>query len=93
MTKGTNCSFKTVIGNITLGLPKDTSFQFIVTVGEHGRFYSQFPLDVRKEVIYQGSKRFTGKSGDGGSTFFLASFNGQVRLWVNAGDKKNNSPR
>jgi hypothetical protein len=88
MTKGTNCNFKTVTGNVLLGLPKDSSFQFIVTVGEQGRFFSQFPLDVRKEVIYPGSKRFTGKSGVGESTFYLASFNGQVRLWVKAEDKK-----
>lgn len=92
-TKRANYNFKTVTGNVTLRLPKESSFRFIVTIGEHGRFSSEFPLDVRKEVIYPGSKRFTGKSGDGESTFLLASFNGQVRLSVKAEDKKNNSPR
>jgi hypothetical protein len=86
-TKGTNCNFKTVTGNLTLRLPKDSSFQFVVTVGEHGRFFSQFPLEVRK-VIYPGSKRFTGNTGDGESIFHLAAFNGHVQLWAQAEDKK-----
>jgi DUF4097 and DUF4098 domain-containing protein YvlB len=87
-TKGTNCNFKTVTGNVTLRLPKDASFQVVVTVGEHGRVFTEFPPEALKKVTYPGSKRFTGKFGAGESVFYLASFNGQVRLWVKAEDKK-----
>jgi hypothetical protein len=87
-TKGTNCNFKTVTGNVTLRLPKDASFQVVITVGEHGRVFTEFPPEALKKVIYPGSKRFTGKYGEGESVFYLASFNGQVRLWVKTENKK-----
>jgi hypothetical protein len=86
--KGTNCNLKTVTGNLTLRLPKDASFQVVITVGEHGRVFTEFPPEALKKVIYPGSKRFTGKYGEGESVFYLASFNGQVRLWVKTENKK-----
>jgi hypothetical protein len=87
-TKGANCNFKTVTGNLTLRLPKNASFQVVVTVGEHGRVFTEFPPEALKKVINPGSKRYTGKYGTGESVFYLASFNGQVRLWVKAENKK-----
>jgi hypothetical protein len=90
--KGTNCNLKTVTGNLTLRLPKDASFQVVITVGEHGRVFTEFPPEALKKVIYPGSKRFTGKYGEGESVFYLASFNGQVRLGLKLKIKNCNSP-
>ena len=87
-TKGASCNFKTVTGNLTLRLPSDASFQVVITVGEHGRVFTEFPPEALKKVIYPGSKRFTGKYDGGESVFYLASFNGQVRLWVKTENKK-----
>lgn len=86
--KGTNCSLKTVTGNVTLRLSPDASFQVFIMVGESGRVFTEFPTEALKKTVYPGSKRFTGKYGAGDSTFHLASFNGRVHLWVNDEDKK-----
>jgi hypothetical protein len=86
--KGTNCSLKTVTGNVTLRLLPDASFQVFIMVGEGGRVFTEFPTEALKKTVYPGSKRFTGKYGEGDSTFYLSSFNGRVHLWIKDEDKK-----
>lgn len=86
--EGTNCSLKTVNGNVTLRLPPGAAFQVVITVGEGGRFFTEFATEALKKTVYPGSKRFAGKYGAGDSTFHLASFSGRVNLWVKDEENK-----
>ncbi|MFL6617127.1 MAG: hypothetical protein ACJ8MH_00910 [Povalibacter sp.] len=89
-----NCSLKTINGEITLGLPTGTGLEAIIDLG-HGQIESEFdvdamtlPVKVEKSQqqdhwLYRVQKSAGVRVGAGGPTFTFASLNGDVRILKN----------
>jgi len=76
-----SCELRTMLGDLTLLLPEDASFQVDARVGAGGRILNDFTgRRAAGQAARADPQHFVGAYGDGGPTLRLVSFNGVIRL-------------
>lgn len=76
---GGQYTFHTSNGSITLGLPKNSSFQATVDSGA-GRFDSDIQLKNLNVNEKGGFQRITGTAGNGDAVLYLTTYSGSIRI-------------
>ncbi|MCA1568313.1 MAG: DUF4097 domain-containing protein [Acidobacteria bacterium] len=71
---------KSTLGNVTLTLSGDASFQVNASVSQEGQIINDFPLHGGEIHTSSALRDLKGVYGNGGSLLVLSSFSGRVRL-------------
>jgi hypothetical protein len=80
LASGGHYDLKSTLGDVTLTLSSDASFQVNATVSQEGKIINDFPIngsEVHSSVVLHDLKGVYGK---GDSLLVLSSFSGRVRL-------------
>ncbi|NNE99238.1 MAG: DUF4097 family beta strand repeat protein [Pyrinomonadaceae bacterium] len=79
LNSGGQYTFYTSNGSITLGIPKNSSFQATVS-SSAGKFDSDIQLKDVDIDEKGGFQRITGRAGTGDSVLYLTTYNGSIRI-------------